>query len=216
LHTATHCNTLQHTATHVYLILNRCLHTGSLRGPSSVSQRPRHQKCVANILVRKTSVVTHSTVVCCSVFSVLQCVAVCCRGHAIKNASPTFLFGKFPLSLTALWCVAVSCSELQCIAVCCRVLQCVAVCCSVVLSHCNTLQHTATHCNTLQHTATHCNTLQHACTLKYLWQYSAMQLIYTIMSCCSTLQHTATHCNTLQHVATRAHTHTHGSTQQCN
>jgi len=28
-------------------------------------------------------------------------------------------------------------------------------------THCNTPQHTATHCNTLQHTATHCNTPTH-------------------------------------------------------
>jgi len=72
-------------------------------------------------------------VVCCSVFSVLQCVVVWC---------------------SVLQCVAVCCSVLQCVAVCCSVettqvdakyttqvdgvmqcvqcLQCVAVCCSVL------------------------------------------------------------------------------------
>jgi len=45
------------------------------------------------------------------VYSVLQCVAVCC---------------------SVLQCVAVCCSVLQCDAVCCSVLQCAADCCSVL------------------------------------------------------------------------------------
>ena len=46
-----------------------------------------------------------------SVFSVLQCVAVCC---------------------SVLQCVAVCCSVLQCVAACCSVLQRVAACCRVL------------------------------------------------------------------------------------
>jgi len=95
----------------------------------------------------------------CEIFSVLQCVTVCC---------------------SVLPCVAVCCSVWQYVAVCwqyvavcCSVLQYVAVCCSVLQCEIwriqsvktirmeNTLQHTATHCNILQHTKTHCNTLQH-------------------------------------------------------
>ena len=48
--------------------------------------------------------------VCCSVFSVLQCVAVCC---------------------SVLQRVAACCSVLQRVAACCRVLPCVTVCCRV-------------------------------------------------------------------------------------
>ena len=57
---------------------------------------------------------------CCSVFRVLQCVAVCC---------------------SVLQCVAVCCSVYQCVAVLsisvnayisCSMVQCVAVCCSVI------------------------------------------------------------------------------------
>ena len=62
---------------------------------------------------------------CCSVSSVLQCVAVCCS--------------------------EVCCSVLQCDAVCCSVLQCVAVCCSVwiVVQCVNELCHTLERCSRL-------------------------------------------------------------------
>jgi len=92
--------TLQHTATHCNTLQHTATHCNTLQHMCTLSW----------------------TVVCIPGACVVQAPSV--RGHAIKNASPTFLFGKPPLSLTALWCVAV-CS------VCCSVLQCVAVCCSV-------------------------------------------------------------------------------------
>jgi len=80
--------------------------------------------------------------VCCSVFSVLQCVAVCC---------------------SVLQCVVVRCSVLQCVAVCSSVLQCVAVCCSVlqrVAVCCSVLQCVAMCCSVLQCAAVCCSVLQ--------------------------------------------------------
>ena len=129
--TATHCNTLQHTAsdsviTHVYhsissnvlCIFGRCIHDTS------------------------TSCHTHGQLaVCCSV---LQCVAVRCSvlqyvtPHA-WTSSCTHVDESRHKYITArrghgsvLQCVAACCSVLQCVAVCCSVLQCVAVCCSVL------------------------------------------------------------------------------------
>jgi len=91
------------------------------------------------------------------VFSVLQCVAVCCsvlqcaamcysvlqcrqrsvcidcvlskeRGHREMQ----YAKGMSPVYTSVLQCVAVCCSVLQCAAMCCSVLQCVAVLCSVL------------------------------------------------------------------------------------
>ena len=105
----------------------------------------------------------------CSVFWVLQCVAVSLG--------------------CALQCVAVSCSELQRVAVCCSVLRSKhtsRAMCEDVSSCYITLQHTATHCNTLQHTATHYKTMQHtACdTLRHTATHY------------KTMQHTAPHRHT--------------------
>jgi len=87
-HTATHCNTLQHTATHYSL--THATHCNTLQ----------HTATHYNTLLIDTCNATHAclpclkqcVVVCCSV---LQCVAVCC---------------------SVLQCVAVCCSVLQCVA----------------------------------------------------------------------------------------------------
>ena len=76
-------------------------------------------------------------------------------------------------------------------------------------SHCNSLHLTATHCNSLQLTATHCNKEDLRMLSQYAFQkgthhtathYNALQLT---ASHCESLQLTATHCNTLQHTATK-------------
>ena len=54
-------------------------------------------------------------------YSVLQCVAVCCS-----------VLQCVAVCCSVLQCVAVRCSVLQCVAVRCSVLQCVAVCCSAI------------------------------------------------------------------------------------
>jgi len=76
---------------------------------------------------------------------------------------------------------------------------------------CNALQHTATHCNTLQHTATHCiPALTSPVAVKSpqytATQYKTPQHTENIATHCNTLQHTATHCNTLQHIPTHCNT----------
>ena len=59
-------------------------------------------QCVALSLIMDEERVAVMNEVCCSVLSVLQCVAVCCN---------------------VLQCVAMCCSVLQCVEVCCNVLQ---------------------------------------------------------------------------------------------
>jgi len=100
-HTATHCNTLQHSAAHIathtathYNILQ---HTEEFYRPSP-----------AHIQGAYCCSVLQCVAVCCSV---LQCVAVCCSVlHSVVCCS-------------VLQCVAVCCSVLQCVAVCCSAWQ---------------------------------------------------------------------------------------------
>jgi len=124
-HTATHCNTLQHTATHIH----SCAQWG--RVPS-------------RRFVTSSGITLQS------------------RAH---QTPPSLITGRF--SSTAIWyicgksperapcivtrgvCVAVRCSVLQCVAACCRMLPCVAVCCSV-------LQRVAMCCSVLQRVAVCC------------------------------------------------------------
>jgi len=75
--------------------------------------------------------------VCCSV---LQCVAVCCSGTALRCLDLGGLAKILEDALGSWRFVAECCSVLQCVAVwcsvfyvvCCSVLQRVAVCCSVL------------------------------------------------------------------------------------
>jgi len=75
--------------------------------------------------VKRVSIVHERAAVC---FSVLWCVAVCCR------------------VLQRVLCVAVCCNVLQFVVVCRSVLQCVAMCCSVC---CGVLQYVAVCCRNL-------------------------------------------------------------------
>jgi len=92
-------------------------------------------------------------VVCCSVCSVLQCVAVCCsvlqcvavcccvllcvavsgatHGNTLQHIA-THLIITAPVCYSVLQCVVERCSVLQSVAECCSALQCVAVCGSVL------------------------------------------------------------------------------------
>jgi len=162
-------DTLQRTATHCNTRQHTATHGNTLQHTSSASSGSHDWG---------------------DMWSVLQCVVVCCSVQQ---------------------CVAVRCSALQCVAVCCTHLPChmmssmwrqstklivlhptsrratvdfIAYVCRCAnlrfiymwMSQVPTansqksalysfymadLQHTVTHCNTLQHTATHCNTLQH-------------------------------------------------------
>jgi len=138
VHTAIHCNTLQHTATHV-------LRTGYTDGRSSVH-------CI---------VMQHATQ--CSVHcKTLQDTATHCN---IRTKNRTHRWNEQctlhrdatqyktkqhtethydTLQLTLARCNTRTESR-----------ECML---QHITTHHNTLWHTATHCNTLQHTATHCNT----------------------------------------------------------
>jgi len=70
-------------------------------GTHVTKSRHAHKRVTAHTSMRC------SALQCASIYSILQCAAVCC---------------------SVLQCVAVCCSVLQCVAVCCSVLQCVAVC----------------------------------------------------------------------------------------
>jgi len=102
--TATHCNTLQHTAAHcntewrVTCAWHACVH-------QLYTSMYKTQRC--------------------------QCVAVCFAVVAVRRKSHTrhTLF-SFVVCCSVWQRVAVCYSVLQCVAACCSVLQCVAVCCS--------------------------------------------------------------------------------------
>ena len=103
-HTATHCNTLQHT-THLFYSALQCV-AACCSVCCSVLQ------CVLHYVLQCDAVCVAG---CCRV---LQCVAVCC--------------GVCCSLLQCVQCVPVCCSMLQCAALRCSVLQRVAACCSVL------------------------------------------------------------------------------------
>jgi len=95
-HIPIHCNTLQHTATHVNQVAF-----------SFARSRSRHWMIIS----------VQCVAACCSVlqrvavrFSVLQCVAMHCS-----------VLQCIGMCCSVLQCVAVCCSVLQCVAVCCSV-----------------------------------------------------------------------------------------------
>jgi len=115
--TATHCNTLQHTAT---LYCNTLQHTHNPATPAT-GMLPVHSHCSTlphtathcNTLLQHTATHTHT------------CNA--CNRHAANT-----LWARRLWNGTVLQCVAACCRVLQCVAVYCSALQCVAVCCSVL------------------------------------------------------------------------------------
>jgi len=134
-HTATHCNTMKHTATQWSTLVHaiRC---------STLHHTPAN--CHTRITLHHTAarwntmenIVTHC--------NALQHTATHCNTLALDSGTERCLgnvlgclykvsgWRMFKACCSVLQCVAVCCSVLQCVAVCCSVLQCVAVCCSVV------------------------------------------------------------------------------------
>jgi len=99
-HTATHCNTLQHSYCSSDTHVMSCTHA---------SHEPKF-----------------AVAVCCSV---LQCVAVCSESHASQeqviskcNSVCCSVLQYVAVCCSVLQCVAVCCSALQCVASCCSVL----------------------------------------------------------------------------------------------
>ena len=112
---ATHCSTLQHTATHCHTLPHTATHCNDtyslLRMIEEILQIPApHCNTRQHVCSNALHVCYKYVAVCCSATRALQCV-VCC---------------------SVVQCGAVWCSVVQCVAVCCSVLQCVAVCCSTL------------------------------------------------------------------------------------
>ena len=99
-HAATHCNTLQHIATHC----NTLQHTATGVPIADHQPVPHAARDFASSPPRTPH---RSVAVCCRV---LQCVAVCCS-----------VLQCFAGCHNVLQCVAVFCRVLQGVAVCCRV-----------------------------------------------------------------------------------------------
>ena len=194
----THCNTLQHAATHSHKW--RCSFT--------CVTWLMHLALIWFVCAAVCCSVLQCAAVCCSVLqcvvvfcSVLQFVAVCCTHLILRtdicDMTPwsdwrvlQCVCSVFAVCCSVLQYVAVCCSVLQCVAVCCSVVQCVAVRCSVFAVCCSVQSCVAVCCSVLQcvtlhQTATHCNTML----ARYLFKPPQRTATY-----CNTLQHTASHC----------------------
>ena len=172
---ATHCNTLQHTATHC----NSFSHSLPFLSPSF-----SHTQCMWG-----TSTASHC--------NTLQHTATQC------NTRTQCMWGTTATPCNTLQHTATHYNTLQHTVTRAHSVCGVNLLCPTFYhnTHCNTLHHilthrdtfclTATHCDTLQHTASHCNTLHHTA--------SHCITFHHILTHCNPLQHTATRCNTLQH-----------------
>jgi len=195
-HTATHYNTLQHTATpcntenkilevrHVGAHYNRDTAHNTAMNHNALQHKPTHCNRQTQILDAR-----HAGAHC----NPLQHIATHCKTEAqilmrgIGNA------------------VLEKCSTLQDCATHYNTLQSSAMHCNTLQSTdpdpgCETCRHsdwqlTATRCNALQRAATHCNTNPDPG-----FEECRRSLQYAVIRC-NTLQHTATHCTTPQYAA---------------
>jgi len=198
-HTATHCNTLQHTATQkshdaqegsmtraAFRVMTRAVPIDILK--HTATRCNTKKPCYISTVWHEPSVLTY--------WNTLQHAATCC--NMLPLAATKISHGTDQRHDTSrlYWTTATHCNTLY----------------QSTATHCNALQLSAswhepsllTHCNTLyktlQHSATHCNTLQHK---KAMAQINDTTRAVSI----DTLQHTATHCNTLQHTVLKHCTH---------
>jgi len=162
---ATHCNTLQLTATqcaHCNTLQHSVLHTHLLI--------LTHVDVCICVCYAYMHAYLQCVAVCCSVLqcvavccSVLQCVAVCCGVLQIHEDMHAYLY-----ILPYVYIYERKDTEIVCVIRFVYIRATEHPLARITATHCNTLQHTATHivkyCNTLQHTAKHCNTLQHTAT----------------------------------------------------
>jgi len=214
-YSATHCNTLQHTATHYT--------TPRLE---SVQQTATHCNTLQHTASQDFASCSeaHNTA---THYNALQHIATHCNTLHLKTLRRT---PKLKYCITLEY-VATHCNTLQHTAKHRVSRRCFVLQSSI---YCLTLHHSTTHGNTLQHTATHCVSrrcvalkliiLHHIPKLNTLQNKPPNKSKHTLRQCavhsvqysaahCNTLQHTATHCNTLQHTATHCNTLQHTASQ---
>jgi len=188
--TATHCNTLQHTATPCLHESHEMLISGA--GESCVDNALQHTATHCNTLQHTaTRTATHCNtlpvyvaryayqrhrLVVCRQRNAMHCNTLQhAATHCLHKSHETLISGACWLCVEMILHSTTCCSTLQHTATRCNALSAhvardahqrrrSVVCRKDTSIHCNTLQHTATHCNTLQRTVTRCNTLQHTAT----------------------------------------------------
>ena len=179
-HTATHCNTLQHTLNmyRKYALLGwrevEFAHASSAEARKYLARPFRGHALARTRTTTGYSLLLQCVTVCCRV---LQCDAVCC---------------------SVLQCVAVCCSLVQCVSVCCSVLQCVAVCCSLLQVRCTSTY--AYHHRIFTPVAVCCSVLQRVTVCCSVLQCVAVccSVLQLVAVCCSVLQCVAVCCSVLQ------------------
>jgi len=199
-HAATHCNTLQHTATHYNTLQHTATHCNTQQHTAIYCNTPATPRPVAAEAMTTfgchTSTLLSVDESCQTTthYNTLQHTATH-RHTAIQRNTlthePSLLSDSIP-SLRCLWMSHVKLQHSK----------------RHTTTYCNILSYTATHHFTLQHTATHCNTSHHYFRIPYLhfvicgWVMSHVKLQHTATHS-NILQHTAPHCNTLQHIETQ-------------
>jgi len=180
---ATHCNSLQHTATRSYTLQHTATHCNKFARRHRCFTR-QWMSCGISKGATHCNTLHHTATHC----NTMQHTATHC------NTSPhTATYCNTPARrhrcFTRQWMPcdnskgATHCNTLQHTATHCNTLArrhrcftCQWLPCDISqgATHCNTLHHNATNCHTLPHTATHCDTLQHTC--------SPTPLLYTLVN----------------------------------
>jgi len=206
-HTATYCNTPQHTATHYSHVIGVA---SSSAGIQLTFNHLQHTVTYCNQTLQQQTATDYHKLQLSDIKRVLPDLRLVCTWLLYSSQHTAS-----PHCIALQHHTATPCNTLQHTATYCDTLRhtathCTALYYNTATRHCKTLPNTATRCNTLQHTATYCNTLQHA-------QMEHMAFTNDTPFCgedhsfaaphCTTTQHTATHCSALQHTASHWCTH---------
>ena len=142
--TATHYNTMQHTATLCDTLQQDLLHYYkiTLQHTAIHCNATQHTATHCNTL-QPTATHCNRTYATNTVLRLLRGTSIHCKIlQTHHNTLQRTVTHRNTMQHTATLCNALQYTEM----------------------HCNTLQHTAAHCSTLQHTAAHCSTLQNTAT----------------------------------------------------
>jgi len=216
---ATHCNTLQHAATRCNTDLEECFDISVPRSFCALQHTATHCNTPAIYCNTLQHTATHCNALQCTATLTWKniLISVCPACPTAASCRLTITHALACKGFCVLQCVAVCCSQLMikdglvfyrslCVAACGSVLQCAVACCKV-------LQCVAVCCSIAVIFAT---THTFAEVSEKLSESSSLER--NIATHCNTPQHTTSHCNTLQHTATHCstlqHTATHRSTLQ--